>query len=145
MSTWSQGVFPQFTCTFSHLISNFTCKRWKKLHHDMTLNTYQILFVQIVGKTTCCFIVVSLKELRKASDLKPTHGVGSQRWRVVQMRSCFFIPRYQALLIDRETEKVGGKRENMCWYHLWGGWCEKYNLKANSDLASAGQKYSREY
>lgn len=71
----------------------------------MTLNSYQILFVQIVGKTTCCFIVVSFKELREASDLKPTHGVGSQRWRVVQMRYCFFIHLYQALLIDRESRR----------------------------------------
>lgn len=80
----------------------------------MTLNTYQILFVQIVGKTTCCFIIVSFKELKKVSDLKPTHGVGSERWHVVQMRYCFLIHLYQALLIDRETEKVRGKRENMC-------------------------------
>lgn len=76
----------------------------------MTLNTYQILFVQIVGKTTCCFITVSFKELRKASVLKPTHGVGSQRWHVVQMRYCFFIHLYQALLIDSEMEE----REKTC-------------------------------
>lgn len=144
MSTWSQSVSLQFTCILSHLSSNITYKRWKKLHQDKTSKTYQILFVQIVGKTTCCFVVVSFKELRKARVLKPTHGVGSRRWRVVRMRYCFFIHLYQALLID--TEKDGRKRENTCCYDLWGRWCEKYNLKANSEhLASTGEKHYREY
>lgn len=82
----------QLTWIFSHLGSDITCKRWKKQHQDKTSKTYQILFVQIVvkKKNTCCFIVVSFKELRKASTLKPTHGAGSRCRRVVRMRYCFF-------------------------------------------------------
>lgn len=110
MSTWSQRVSLQFTCILSHLSSNITCKCWKKLHQDKTSKTYQILFVQLVGKTTCCFIVVSFKELRKARNLKPTHGVGSRRWRVVRMRYCFFYSSVSGIT-HRPGDGEGWKKE----------------------------------
>lgn len=132
MSTWSQSVSLQFTCIFSHLSSNITCKRRKKLHQDRTSKTYQILFVQIVGKTTC-FIVVLFKELRKGKRSE------ANTWCVESVVTCcfgwgivFFIHLYQALLIDPEMEKNGRKRENTCGYHLWRRWCEKPS-KANSE------------
>lgn len=119
----------QFTCIFSHLIPTFTCKRWKKLHQDMTLNTYQVLFVQLVGGNHMLFHCCFIQRVEESERSEANTWCGSRRWHVARMRYCFFIHLYQELLIDGEMEKDGGKRENMCWYRLWGRWCEKYNLK----------------
>lgn len=58
----------------------------------------------------CCFI----QSVEESERSEANTWCGSQRWHVVRMRYCFFIHLYQALLIDREMEKDGRKRENMC-------------------------------
>lgn len=76
----------------------------------MTLNTSQILFVQMVGKTTCRFIVVSFKELGESEPSEANTWRGESALACCSDEVLFFIHLYQALLIDRETEG----REKTC-------------------------------
>lgn len=57
--------------------------------------------------------------------LSQTHGAGSQCWHIAQMRYCFYIGLYQALVIHRDIgERWGGKESkqelNSC---VWGLEC----------------------
>lgn len=66
------------------------------------------------GSTTSRFIDWSLE---RQEILSQTDGVGSRCWRFIQMRYCFYIGLYQALVIHREMLK----REKMHWFHVRGG------------------------
>lgn len=77
VSTWSQGVLFSSSPAFSHIWSQPSLvnvgKRYIKTWLWIPIRFY---LSNSWGETTCCFIVVSFKELRKVSDLRPTHGVG---------------------------------------------------------------------